>query len=500
MGVFLLLGLAKILALVREQLVLATWGQGRETAAYYQADRIVELPLVLLSAGALHGLLVPPLVRMRLAGDGASLRLLVRRILAVGVLVLLALVCAVMLAAPNLTIAMMPGGTPEDRRIASELVRLMAPSLMFGGLAVLITAILHSGKRFRAPALGWAVLNAGIIVSILLARSTASADIHAVGYGVLAGSGAMLLVQTWSLVRTDWGADTGEQITQTTRRLSLGSLGGGVALITIGYLLVEVTCAMASYQSPHMISALRQSDRMLSFSMSMVALPMADAAFPALCESRGFRVVRDRLAYTASTMVFVVLPMSAAASIMAPDIVHVLFERGAFDASARDRAADVMSILAIGWPAVGLQHLLARTVLSLPTIPKGFALLSLVPGLHVLLAFWLGRTSALALTVGLVVAQVALAVVTYLLLPKQLQVNHVEGRQMAITLAAVVFAVIGVAPMISALRSMGGSCLALGAGGFLLAGVYVAIGAVLGHAFSRRVFSSAAVLVRRLSG
>jgi putative peptidoglycan lipid II flippase len=86
------------------------------------------------------------------------------------------------------------GFEPDLQAALTQMIRIIAPAILFFGLSGIVTGLLYALKRFTFPAFGAAVFNLGIIVTAPLLAGRL--DAYGLAVGVLAGSILQLLIQT----------------------------------------------------------------------------------------------------------------------------------------------------------------------------------------------------------------------------------------------------------------------------------------------------------------
>ncbi|HVN52530.1 MAG TPA: lipid II flippase MurJ, partial [Acidimicrobiales bacterium] len=187
-------------------IVLGTVGVG---AAYNLANSTPNMIYDLLLGGVLSATLVPVLVANREHRDEEG----TDAVLTVATVFLVVISVAAVLVAPWIVhlygLIAHAGSTPpsaEQEHLATLLLRLFAPQVLFYGLATLGTALLNANRRFAAAAFAPVVNNVLLIVVLLAAwwamgHDTSVARVESdttllllLGLGTTAGIAAMALV------------------------------------------------------------------------------------------------------------------------------------------------------------------------------------------------------------------------------------------------------------------------------------------------------------------
>src|SRR5437773_2785001 len=119
-----------------------------------------------------------------------------RAVTGVGTLTLCVVTLLGMVLAPWIVTLMTPGWAAEPALtdLTVRLTRLTFPYLLLVGLAALATGMLNTHHHFFAAALGPAVLNVAMILSVVLLASRFEPGIVSLAVGVLAGGVAQVLV------------------------------------------------------------------------------------------------------------------------------------------------------------------------------------------------------------------------------------------------------------------------------------------------------------------
>ena len=240
--------LSRFTGLFRTIITAVTLGTVGVGAAYNLANNTPNMIYDLLLGGVLSATLVPVLVanRQRNDDEGTDAVLTVATVFLVVVSVL-AIVAAPLVVHLYGSIAH-AGPTPpsaDQERLATLLLRLFAPQVLFYGLTTLATALLNAHRRFAAAAFA-PVLNNVMLIAVLLAagqamgRNTSVAHVESdpaiiwlLGLGTTAGIAAMALVLWPAITRAHiplrWRFDLHNPSVRQVARLSGWTLGYVVA-------------------------------------------------------------------------------------------------------------------------------------------------------------------------------------------------------------------------------------------------------------------------------
>ncbi|WP_395744971.1 murein biosynthesis integral membrane protein MurJ [Prosthecobacter sp.] len=286
--------------------------------------------------------------------------------------------CTVLLACGGLLALTAPwvvqwttrGFTPAKQTLAVGLLRGLVPFLLCFGLAQQLGAWLRAGKTFLLAAAAPMLVPLAIVTAMLLAGDQVSAWTLVSGtvWGSAAYLAAMLAAVSRRLPRRlSWWRCTlrhAEPLLRLVLRNAMPFLIGGVAFSSA----VVVDQTMAAWLTAGSVAVLGYSDKVCAIVLSVTAGPAADVLFPHFAElvaRRDWHGLRRRLFTSAGIIVSAALPMTLLLCLLAPWIVSILFERGAFGPQDTQRVAEVLRYAAFQIPFYILGTVAARVAVSL---------------------------------------------------------------------------------------------------------------------------------------
>jgi putative peptidoglycan lipid II flippase len=345
---------SRVLGFVRDMVVALIFGAGPVTDAFFVAFRIPNILRRLLAEGALSTAVIPVFTEYSVTRSRAELIRMLRAVLG-GALVALCLTALVgILAAPWLVAVIAPGFTADagQSALAVLLTRVMFPYLVLVGVAAFAMGILNSQGRFFAAALGPAVLNVGMIVTVLALASRVDPPVLSMALGVLVGGVGQLLVQLPSL------RQAGLLVTPSSEfhHPGLGRVAGlllpavfGLAAVQV---MVFVNTLLASLLPAGSISFLYYADRVMEFPLGVFGIALASASLPAMSRQAAAgdtAGVAGTLNFALRMAAYVSVPATVGLVVLSVPITRVLFERGRFGSAETEATA-----AALVWYALGL--------------------------------------------------------------------------------------------------------------------------------------------------
>ncbi|MDN3296140.1 lipid II flippase MurJ [Streptomyces ficellus] len=357
-----------LLGLVRDQLLAHTFGAGTDTDAFLVAWTVPEFAATLLIEDGMALILIPAFssaLARRTTGDD-PVRALVRATLPKAALGMSAAAGLLVLAAPWLVPVLAPG-LPQQR-LAVDCTRLTATCVLTFTLAGYCSAALRAHGRFLPPAAINIAYNMGILTAVVLLGP--AWGVRAAAAGVAAGGVLMVLVQAPSL----WRQLTGERARAEGKRAPAGGLVVALLAPVIVFAAtrqsqVLVERFLAAPLPAGAISHLNYAQKVAQLPM-VLSLMMCTVTFPVVARAMAAgdtdtarrRVERDLLLAGV-----IVLAGGATVIAAAPQIVELLFQRGAFDRADTAATAAVMRIYALGLLGHTLVSALVRCYFSAST-------------------------------------------------------------------------------------------------------------------------------------
>jgi putative peptidoglycan lipid II flippase len=342
-------GLGMALGFVRDLLIARFFGASAETDAFMIAWTIPETVTPLIMEGAMLYALVPLFARSLLR-DG-TLRPIVERSIAPVIAVLVVGATLIGLAAPVLVGALAPGLAASD--LAVQGFRITSLTVVFLGLSGYLTAVLNTQYVFAVCASVFLAYNVGIILAIVALQE--SLGVISAAIGLVIGSALMVAIQLPSFLRrVGWPRPVFR-----FRRSLLRAVAPAVPVMLfmlIRHFQVYVERFFGSFLEAGAISHLNYAQKVAQVPVTL-AITVAVVSFPALARgASGSQLAELGRAVDRNLRIVVMLvaPAVAYLALFAPQVVGLLFERGAFTPDDTAQTASVLSIYVLGRVAQAL--------------------------------------------------------------------------------------------------------------------------------------------------
>jgi putative peptidoglycan lipid II flippase len=490
--------LSRVTGFARIAAIAYALGATTLAGTYSYANEAPNIVYELLLGGVLTATLVPLFVQYHETHDDDA----PSAIFTVAILALGAITVAGIVAAPWIvdlyTLNVKGGNVAEQQALATELLRLFMPQMLFYGIVTLATAMLNARRHFLAAAFA-PILNNVVVIAVFLALpriADGSLTVHNVldddalllliGLGTTAGVVVMAMALVPPLMRVHphlhFRPRWSHPAVQTMLRLSGWTVGYVIAnQIALWVVLVLANGkdggafaylgAYAFFQLPHGLFAV---SLMTTFTPEMaIASTRGDLAALRTQLSRGIRLAA-----------LVIVPASAMYIALARPIIVALLQRGAFDAADASAVSDTLVAFSVGLLPFSIYLFAMRAFYARRDTFTPFWINCIENLVNIALAFplyaWLGIPGlalafALAYFVG---AGVTLAVL-------HVRLGGIDGAQMASSLTRIVAAGVvvgGVSWAIGELigwASFGHAVLAVVAGAAISGAVYLLLLVVL---------------------
>ncbi|MBP2038284.1 murein biosynthesis integral membrane protein MurJ [Streptomyces avidinii] len=384
-----------VFGLVRDQTIAHLFGAGHDSDAFLIAWTVPEMASTLLIEDAMALLMVPAfshaLARRAAARAGLTRReariqdpvgLLVGATLP-RLVVLLAAVATVLIMAAPAVVAVLAPGLP-DPRLAIECTRLTALTVLSFGIAGYFSAALRAHRSFVPPAAIYVSYNVGIIGTMLALH--AQWGVRAAAAGVAVGGLLMALVQLPAFVRNvGFGPPRAKRSAPRNQRdrdrptlIAFGVIAPVIFFAVFRQSQVLVERFLAASLPSGAISHLNYAQKVAQMPM-VLSLMICTVTFPVVAQAMagGEREkARRRVERDLALASLAVLMGTALVIGYAPQIIQVLFERGAFTHRDTLATASVMRVYGFGLLGHCLVGALSRPFFSTarPTWFPAFAM------------------------------------------------------------------------------------------------------------------------------
>lgn len=379
--------ISRILGIFRDRLLASKFGAGDTLDIYYASFQIPDFIYNLIVAGIFSAAFLPIFVDLWIKDKQEAWRLtnVVINALA-GILIVMSLIFS--LAAPLIMPVLFPGFGPEKINSVIQLSRIMFLSPFFLGLSAILSAVLHSLKKFLVYGFAPILYNIGIIFGIVFFYPIFG--IIGLAFGVVLGAFLHFFIQVPALFFSGFRP-----------RLILNFKDHGlkkVILMTIPRSLTLAAnqinlffiAAFASTLSAGSLAVFNFAHNLQAIPIGLFGLSFALSAFPdlaAFASKEEKEKFHKFLFEVISKILFFVLPISVFIFVFRAQIVRILLGTGQFGWRETRLVAATLGVLSLSVFAQSLLTILARAFYALKDSFTPFLARIFAVGVNIIFGF-----------------------------------------------------------------------------------------------------------------
>ena len=356
----------KILGLVREQFLAATYATGMEAAAFLTASRIPRTFFDVIFASAISASFIPIFVEyLQKYGKEEAYRLANRFITVISTATALIMVICMVLAEPVARLVA-PGFDVETMALCVELLRMLFPTMLFTAVAFSFVGILQSLDEFNVPAALSVASNGVLILYYILFNDRFG--VYGLTIAFLVGWLMQAVIQIPSLHKKGYHYKPDFHFKDEGLK-KIGKLMLPVMVSTwIQPINFLVNTRFASQLSNGNVtngklgvSTLEYANNLYTIIVGVFVLAIANMVFPKFS-----RMTEDKKEFglavrgTLKAMIFLLIPMTVGLMALAEPVVTLIYKRGEFDMLATELTSTALFFFALGMVGYGVQNILSR--------------------------------------------------------------------------------------------------------------------------------------------
>lgn len=347
---------SRLLGLARQTVKANLFGASGLLSAFEVAAFVPISLYELIIGGMVNAALVPVFSDYASKERRDELWGVLSTVLSVATIILLLLVVLVEFFAPQ--IAWLVGANefsdPALTGVSIQLMRMAAPTILFLGIASVLTGALFALKRFAVPAFIGAAFN-GTIVIIALLRPD---QISSLVWGMLLGSLLQIILQLGALrdARLRWQFDWHHPAVRRILQLYAPILAG----LVVNQLAIALSYNLATRTGDQSISYMRFATTLYQFPLGLVVTALSVATLPTLAGQATNQLLafKQTLSEGLRLVITLILPAAAGLFALALPIVSLLFEHGEFTANDTETTALVLRVYLVGLPFAAVDQML----------------------------------------------------------------------------------------------------------------------------------------------
>ena len=374
---------SRVLGLMRETVLTYLFGASGAVDAFQIAIIVPKSIYDLLIGGHINGAIVPVLSEIIVLRGREELWRVVPILISLVTAALALLVLVIEIFASQIVMAVASGADAATVRLATEMLRMTAPALIFMSLFAVFSGTLFALRSFALPAFAGVVLNVcTVLITLALAPSLAlQPNLHAtatpfpfllarpasgimvVALGWLIGSIAQMLLQLPGLnlrrlrFSVNWRHPAVMSIAVLYAPVMFSLLMDTLIIRPLSYNLANRTGAGG-------IAYMNWATTLIQFPQGLVATAISIAILPTIARQSAQmtdaarRAFKDTLGLGMRLTISLILPAATGLFLLAGPIISLLFEHGAFVAADTEITANALRLFLLGLPFAAIDLLL----------------------------------------------------------------------------------------------------------------------------------------------
>lgn len=342
--------ISRVLGLVRDIVMFHILGSHFAADVFLVAQKIPNFLRRLFAEGAFSQAFIPVLSEYQTNKDIQEVKNLVGETFGTLTVILVIVSVIGVLGSPILVSLFGPGFIDEPHKfeLASLLLKITFPYILFISLTAFCGSILNSIGKFAVPAFTPVLLNLSIIsAAIIVSPALEEAIAKALAWGVFAAGVVQLMMQLpflWKegyLVKPKWAWNS-----PGVRKI-LTLMGPALFGVSVGQINLLLDTVIASFLETGSIVWLYMSDRMLEFPLGMFGIAISTVILPSLSRQHSSANNKDfnaTLNWALKLVCLIGIPASIGLFMMAEPIILTVFQHG--KVSIADAYASSLSLKA----------------------------------------------------------------------------------------------------------------------------------------------------------
>jgi putative peptidoglycan lipid II flippase len=359
-----LTAVTKVAVVVKELIVAWRFGTGDNLDAFLIASLIPALGINVI-ANSFSSALIPTYILVRESEGPEAAQKILSGITAWS-LALLSLATMILILGAKLYLPWLASGFAAQKlQLTFDLICVMAPIVLFSGLANIWGAVLNAAERFALVALSPIITPSVTVIFLLLLKPW---GIFALATGALCGACCEMVVLGGALklhgisLRPRWYGFSDhlrQVVTQFSPRVAASLLRSGSTV---------ADRAFASMLPSGNVAALSYGNRVTGSVVSIAELALGAAIVPyysKMVAHRDWKALRHTLKRYLLLLLVLSIPVVTVLFVFSRPIVEVVYQRGSFTASDTQLVAKVQALYALQIPFFVGNILVARLLASL---------------------------------------------------------------------------------------------------------------------------------------
>lgn len=354
--------ISRFFGYARDAVIFIIFGANASTDAFFVAFRIPNFLRRLFGEGAFSQAFVPVMASELHKGED-HFRRLIDHVTGMLSVILLIITILGILCSPWLITAFAPGfDNPEQEILASDMLKITFPYILFISLTALSASMLNIRQKFAIPAITPVLLNISLIVAAIWLAPLMQDPVTSLAWGVLIAGICQLLFQLPFLLRVNSlplpKLSGAKPAVDRIMKLMLPAIFG-TSIVQINLLIDTM---IASFLAEGSISWLYISDRFVELPLALFGIATATVILPMLSKQHVNKQYQDfdhTIKWALKISLLIAIPATLGLVVLASPILSTLVQYRQF--SVFDTQMATLSLVAY---SVGLTAFIFIKVLA----------------------------------------------------------------------------------------------------------------------------------------
>ena len=357
--------LSQILGLIRQRLLLATFGVST-TGLYYYATSLPDSLFQIVISGALSSAFIPVFAQYLTRKEEKEGYYFASSLLTVSLAIFFIISVVLFIFAQQFVHWFVAPGLPHTQivNIASQM-RIILLGEMFFIIASFFSSILQCYNQFLIPGIASALYNFGIIVGIMVLSPFIG--VFAASWGVVLGAFLFILLQVPFVIKAGFQFHLILKVTHGVKEVLhlMWPRTISIAIANIGVLVTGILISYLVDGSRNLV--IFDSAKTLAFApVALFGASIAQAAFPVLARQRENKEeFKQTLLASFMQMLYIILPVAVLFLVLRIPLVRLVYGVSKFDWPATVLTGRTLAFFSLSIFAQSLINLLQRAFWAL---------------------------------------------------------------------------------------------------------------------------------------
>src|SRR5210317_1939667 len=327
--------ISRVLGFVRDTIIARFFGVSIATDAFFVAFKLPNMLRRITAEGAFTQAFIPTVSDYR-NKTKEQFHQFLNKIVTLLSLILLGITILGIFASPWLIYISAPGFESESYQfnLASNLLKITFPYILFISLVAMFGGILNSFGKFAAPAFSPVFLNLSFIIAAFYFRDLFDEPVIVLAWAVFFGGVIQLIFQYPFIRKLGWNPKFDLDLKDRGIWQVIKLMGPAIIGVSITQISLLINTIFASFLEKGSVSWLYYADRLMEFPAGVLGVALSTIFLPALSlsfASKKHKEFTGLLNWSMRLGIFLSIPSAIAIAVLSIPLLSTLFLYGKFN-------------------------------------------------------------------------------------------------------------------------------------------------------------------------